>query len=190
LGSVRGDGALPLKWDGEIDEKGCSACDAGICGVDRRGFGRRPQGSASGAAAKSLGFRVWLRLDVRLQLPNFRGITQSAHKPSVAAYFEPRYNISKDLQLYAGVAGESIAFPNRAAMELDVYGGIRPTFDKLALVFGYWFYGYPGGQCFNDLAVGGATCTAASGLQTPLPNGNVVKQDVSFWKSMPRALTP
>ena len=30
---------------------------------------------------------------------NFRGITQSAHKPSVAAYFEPRYNISKDLQL-------------------------------------------------------------------------------------------
>jgi hypothetical protein len=67
-------------------------------------------------------------------------------------------------------------------MELDVYGGIRPTFDKLALDFGYWFYGYPGGQCFNDLAVGGATCTAASGLQTPLPNGNVVKQDVSFWE--------
>src|SRR5271163_318887 len=34
---------------------------------------------------------------------------------------------------------------NRAAMELDVYGGIRPTFDKLALDFGYWFYSYPGG---------------------------------------------
>ena len=29
---------------------------------------------------------------------NFRGITQSAHKPSVAAYFEPRYNITKILQ--------------------------------------------------------------------------------------------
>ncbi|HWI29055.1 MAG TPA: hypothetical protein VN668_18915, partial [Stellaceae bacterium] len=26
----------------------------------------------------------------------FRGITQSNHKPSVAAYFEPRYNINKD----------------------------------------------------------------------------------------------
>jgi hypothetical protein len=25
---------------------------------------------------------------------NFRGITQSNHKPSVAAYFEPRYNIT------------------------------------------------------------------------------------------------
>src|SRR4029077_304203 len=29
----------------------------------------------------------------------FRGITQSNHKPSVAAYFEPRYNINKDVQL-------------------------------------------------------------------------------------------
>ena len=33
----------------------------------------------------------------------FRGVTQSNHKPSVAAYFEPRYNINKDLQLYIGV---------------------------------------------------------------------------------------
>ena len=28
----------------------------------------------------------------------FRGITQSNHRPSVAAYFEPRYNVTKDLQ--------------------------------------------------------------------------------------------
>src|SRR6478735_12455371 len=26
----------------------------------------------------------------------FRGVTQSNHKPSVAAYFEPRYNLNKD----------------------------------------------------------------------------------------------
>src|SRR6266481_8848737 len=57
----------------------------------------------------------------------FRGITQSNHKPSVAAYFEPRLNVSKDLQLYIGAAGESISFPNRAAAEIDIYGGIRPT---------------------------------------------------------------
>src|SRR3954466_11918468 len=57
----------------------------------------------------------------------FRGITQSNHKPSVAVYFEPRYNINKDLQLYIGAAGESISFPNRAAAEIDIYGGIRPT---------------------------------------------------------------
>ena len=38
----------------------------------------------------------------------FRGITQSNHKPSVSAYFEPRYNVTKDLQLYVGLAGASI----------------------------------------------------------------------------------
>ena len=45
----------------------------------------------------------------------FRGVTQSNHQGSVAAYFEPRYNLTKDLQLYVGVAGESISFANRAA---------------------------------------------------------------------------
>ena len=58
----------------------------------------------------------------------FRGITQSNHNPSVFAYFEPRYNVSPYLQLYVGVAGESISFPNRAAAEIDGYFGIRPTF--------------------------------------------------------------
>ena len=47
----------------------------------------------------------------------FRGVTQSNHKPSVAAYFEPRYNINKDNQLYVGLGGASIDFPNRAAAE-------------------------------------------------------------------------
>src|SRR5436305_14673952 len=66
----------------------------------------------------------------------FRGVTQSNHKPSVAAYFEPRYNFTKDVQLYIGVAGESISFANRAAAEIDVYGGIRPTFGAFAFDFG------------------------------------------------------
>ena len=79
----------------------------------------------------------------------FRGVTQSNHKPSVAAYFEPRYNVTKDLQLYIGAAGESISFPNRAAAEIDIYGGIRPTVGMFAFDFGVWGYLYPGGQCFN-----------------------------------------
>src|SRR4029077_5340510 len=77
----------------------------------------------------------------------FRGVTQSNHKPSVAAYFEPRYNVTKDLQLYVGVSGESISFANRAAAEIDVYGGIRPTFGAFALDIGVWGYLYPGGTC-------------------------------------------
>src|SRR5260370_9772065 len=66
----------------------------------------------------------------------FRGITQSNHKPSVAAYFEPRYNINKDVQLYIGAAGESISFPNRAAAEIDIYGGIHPTLRTCHFHFG------------------------------------------------------
>src|SRR3954451_21317220 len=82
----------------------------------------------------------------------FRGVTQSNHQPSVAAYFEPRYNVTKDLQLYAGVSAESISFANRAAAEVDVYGGIRPTFGAFAFDIGVWGYLYPGGTCFFGAA--------------------------------------
>jgi uncharacterized protein (TIGR02001 family) len=98
----------------------------------------------------------------------FRGITQSNHKPSVAAYFEPRYNINKNLQLYVGLSGESISFPNRASAEIDLYGGIRPTFGPVAFDFGFWYYGYPGGQEFSAV--------------NPLPNGNLIKGNLSFWE--------
>ena len=115
----------------------------------------------------------------------FRGITQSNHKPSVAAYFEPRYNITKDLQLYVGLAGESISFPNRAAAEIDIYGGIRPTFGAFAFDFGVWGYLYPGGTCFygagstTDFALNplSAECQANT-----LPNLNVIKKNVSFFE--------
>jgi len=118
----------------------------------------------------------------------FRGVTQSNHRPSVTAYFEPRYNINSNWQLYAGISGESISFPNRAAAEIDFYGGVRPTFGPLAFDFGFWYYYYPGGQCFNGPAFG-ADCAANSGA----PNfviastfngvgGNVVKSDLSFWE--------
>src|SRR5277367_1323310 len=104
----------------------------------------------------------------------FRGVTQSNHMPSVTAYFEPRYNVTKDLQLYVGTSTESISFANRAAAEVDVYGGIRPTFGAAAFDFGVWGYLYPGGQC-----IGAGVCPAGSEV---LPNGNVMKKDVSFFE--------
>jgi uncharacterized protein (TIGR02001 family) len=110
----------------------------------------------------------------------WRGITQSNHKPSVAAYFEPRYNINKDLQLYAGLGGASIDFPNRAAAEIDIYAGIRPTVGKFAFDFGFWYYWYPGGQCFNAAV---PTCSPSGGVApVNLPNGNVAKADWSFYE--------
>src|ERR1700685_586728 len=98
---------------------------------------------------------------------NFRGVTQSDHKPSTQAGFELRYNWTASLQGYAGISGESINFSNNAAAEIDFYGGFRPTFDKLALDFGAWYYYYPGGQCFNTAAL----CSSNGGGPAIFPGG-------------------
>src|SRR3979490_2340250 len=113
----------------------------------------------------------------------WRGIPQSNPRGWVRVYFEPRYNFSDMLQAYIGLSGESIAFPNRAAAEIDFYGGIRPTFGKLAPDFGGWYYYYPGGQCFSGgtfTVLGGAPPTRIRrpgnyGPGTTLPNGNAAK---------------
>src|SRR5580698_6987456 len=94
---------------------------------------------------------------------NFRGVTQSNHKPSAQAGFELRYNSTPSLQWYGGVSGESIDFPNNAAAEIDFYAGVRPTFDKLALDFGAWYYWYPGGQCYGLAATGNSGCADPGG---------------------------
>ena len=115
----------------------------------------------------------------------FRGVTQSNHQPSVAAYFEPRYNINKDLQLYIGTSAESISFANRAAAEVDVYGGIRPTFGAFALDFGVWGYLYPGGSCADNVLTGGIPGGNVCPVSTTtifLADGNVMKKNVSFYE--------
>ena len=109
----------------------------------------------------------------------FRGITQSAHKPSAWAYFEPRYNVTKDVQLYIGAGGESIDFPNHAAAEVDFYGGIRPTFGPVTFDLGFWYYWYPGGTTFNGL---GPATTCTNLFFTPTGGCNTLKGDVSFWE--------
>ena len=114
----------------------------------------------------------------------FRGITQSNHRPSVTAYFEPRYNVTKDLQFYVGSSFESISFPNRAAAEVDIYGGVRPTFGALALDFGVWGYLYPGGTCVGNGIAGSFGAAGSCGFdnQIVLVNGNFLKKDVSFYE--------
>ena len=110
---------------------------------------------------------------------NFRGITQSAHKPSVAGYFEPRYNINPNLQLYAGMSGESIDFPNRAAAEIDFYGGIRPTFDKLALDFGVLVLLLPG---WHMLQANVRQLPANGCLRQTCRTATSSRPIVSFWE--------
>jgi uncharacterized protein (TIGR02001 family) len=119
----------------------------------------------------------------------FRGVTQSNHQPSVAAYFEPRYNVTKDLQLYIGTSAESISFANRAAAEVDIYGGIRPTFGAFAFDIGVWGYLYPGGSCadavvtaFGGFAIPGGGVCPVSTTTIFLGDGNVMKKNVSFFE--------
>lgn len=102
----------------------------------------------------------------------FRGITQSNHKASGAVYLEPRYNITKDIQLYIGTSFETIKFPNDATLETDFYGGVRPTFGPIALDLGFFYYGYPGGTCYAD----GILCPRV------MANGNFIKSKLSFWE--------
>jgi hypothetical protein len=115
---------------------------------------------------------------------NFRGITQSNHKAAVNAYFEPRYKVG-DFEWYAGVGGYSIEFPNNAAAEIDIYAGVRPTFGKLAMDFGVWYYYYPDGRTFNGLdAVGAPSPVGCTNLPTAAGFAagqcNFIKQDLSF----------
>ncbi len=125
---------------------------------------------------------------------NFRGITQSAHQPSAQATFEPRYNFNSTWQGYAGLSAESIDFPNNAAAEIDLYGGIRPTFDKLALDFGFWYYWYPGGNCYGGGGGGISGCSGPFAAGTvPTKNnpgpfaGNEVVANESFWEVYAKA---
>jgi hypothetical protein len=114
---------------------------------------------------------------------NVRGISNSNHKPSVAEYQELRYNWSSSLQSYLGLSGEAISFPNKAASEVDFYGGIRPTVGPVGFDFGIWYYYYPGGRC-----QGAGAPFAPTGCVDVLPNGNTALADVSFIEYYGKAL--
>jgi hypothetical protein len=111
----------------------------------------------------------------------FRGISQSDRWPSGSAYTELRYNVTPTVQFYDAIAINSIDYPNRAAAEVDFYGGIRPTFDKLAFDFGYWFYWYPGGQLFDGSGPIGPNPNCTNRFK--LAGGcNIYEADLSFWE--------
>jgi hypothetical protein len=97
---------------------------------------------------------------------NFRGISQSDRGPSVFAYFEPRFNVTPNVQLYAGIAGYSTKLPTDPAAEIDLYAGVRPTFGPLALDLGLLYYWYPREtqQFCGDLL-----CSFLTPTPTPLP---------------------
>lgn len=105
---------------------------------------------------------------------NFRGITQSDHGPAVTGYFEPRFNVNDWLQIYAGIAGTSTKLPTQPTAEVDLYGGIRPTFGAFALDIGFMYYLYP-----NETQFCGAPCP---GSQPAFANGNTTLNETDYWE--------
>ncbi|MFN3351905.1 TorF family putative porin [Pseudorhodoplanes sp.] len=74
---------------------------------------------------------------------NFRGISQSDRGPSAGAYFEGQFKASEAVTFYAAVAGISVDLATNPTVEMDYYGGVRLTYDKLTWDFGFWYYHYP-----------------------------------------------
>jgi hypothetical protein len=106
---------------------------------------------------------------------NFRGISQSDRGPAVTAYFEPRFNINPNLQLYAGIAGSSVKLATDPTAEIDFYGGIRPTFGPLAFDFGAIYYYYPNETEFCGVP---GVCGGNPGFL----NGNTTLANTDFWE--------
>jgi len=105
---------------------------------------------------------------------NFRGISQSDRGPSVSAYFEPRYNVNPNLQLYAGIAGASVDLPTDPGAEIDFYAGVRPTFGPVAWDLGFIYYYYP-----NE----SQHATGVPGAPFPsFPNGNLTLANTDYWE--------
>ena len=117
---------------------------------------------------------------------NFRGVTWSAHRPSIEAYVEPRYRPAATLELYAGVYGSSIDLPNRPIAQIAYYAGIRPKFGALLLDLGGWYIDYPGGTTFNGRG-SADTCTNGAFF---FGQCNTSKAVASFFEAYARPTLP
>lgn len=75
----------------------------------------------------------------------FRGISQTTRDPSIQGYVE----LSAFDWIYAGVWASNVNFPTRLGLtdpssEVDLYAGVRHTWDAFTLDAGYLYYWYPG----------------------------------------------
>ena len=78
----------------------------------------------------------------------FRGVSQTDNGPAIQGGFDYEYT---PYGLYAGVWGSNVSSEGYAgaSMELDLYVGWKPTWDKLSFDIGYLRYQYPGTD-FDD----------------------------------------
>jgi uncharacterized protein (TIGR02001 family) len=102
---------------------------------------------------------------------NFRGISQTARGAGGTAYIEGRYKPVKDVEFYAGSQAWTVKLPTDPTAEIDLYGGVRLTWDKWTIDLGAMYYLYPvERQITNGIA---PTFIA-------VPNGSVTLANTDF----------
>ena len=72
----------------------------------------------------------------------FRGVSQTDEEPTIQGSFGLGYGM-----FYAGAWASGLDFEaglNDAQVEVDLYGGIKPTWGPLTFDFGFIYYAYPG----------------------------------------------
>ena len=79
---------------------------------------------------------------------NFRGISQSRHRPSWQTYAELQMI---DNLIYAGFATYRVDLPTKPQFEIDITAGIRPKLGPLQFDFGFIYYLYPDERQLRDL---------------------------------------
>jgi uncharacterized protein (TIGR02001 family) len=102
---------------------------------------------------------------------NFRGISQSARGAAGTAYIEGRYKPMKDVEFYAGSQAWTVKLITDPTAEIDLYGGVRLTWDKWGLDIGAMYYLYP-----VERQVDGGLGTTL----IVLPNGNTSLANTDF----------
>jgi len=155
--------------------------------VVRGGYAaEKPPPAPAPVPFRSLGYRFRRRGHERLHLSVRHPSPIITHRST--AYFEPRYNVNKDLQLYIGTSTESISFakPGLPLKSTSMVVSGRPS-APLRSTFGVW--GYPviraGSAPINVLTrrhFPAAMFAASAPTRSSLPMANVMKKDVSFFE--------
>ncbi len=104
---------------------------------------------------------------------NFRGISQTARGPGATAYIEGRYKPVKDVEFYAGSQAWTVKLLTDPTAEVDLYGGVRLTWDKWTLDIGAMYYWYPLERQVDGGIAGCISCYA-------VPNGSVSLANTDF----------
>lgn len=73
----------------------------------------------------------------------FRGISQTFGRVAVQGSFDLTHTVAK-VPVYVGAWASNVDFGTQTDVEIDIYGGLKPTLAGLNLDLGFTYFYYPG----------------------------------------------